>query len=193
MLYARISRSRYVASFKRQRAKTDSRSKTTTVTCCLPDRAECNVDTMPQAVTRSRTAVPVIEIRRLDPCVTSKPLTYPGLAKGTRVLVTTGGPIADYVMAIAQSAGCAVTVLGSSPCSAHPASRGANASPREYIVVEGSMTSPESCAKAVIGQELVLHAAAAEASRNFLEGTKNLLSAAAAAGVKGFVLASSAR
>lgn len=155
-----------------------------------------NTYQMSPAATKNRTVAPVVEIKRLDPCLSSRihECEYPGLAKGTKVLVTTGGAIADSAISLLTAAGCNVTILGPSPRPAHAATRETKP---EITPVEGSVMSPEACAKAVIGQDVVLHAgrpaADAEARRSAHEGTRQLLSAAAGAGVKAFVFVSSAR
>lgn len=146
------------------------------------------------AATKTSSMIPVVEVKRIDPCLSSRIHEYPGLAKGTKVLVTTGGAIADYAISLLTAAGCVVTVLGSSP---HPSRVAARDAKPEITLVEGSVASPEACAKAVIGQDVVLYAGrpatASEACRSAHEGTRQLLSAAASAGVKAFIFASSAR
>lgn len=153
-----------------------------------------NAYKMSPAATKNSTVIPVVEVKRLDPCLSSRIHEYPGLAKGTKVLVTTGGAIADFAISLLTAAGCVVSVLGPSPHPSHVAARDAKP---EITLVEGSVASPEACSKAVIGQDVVLHAGrpatAAEACRSTHEGTRQLLSAAAAAGVKAFIFASSAR
>lgn len=112
---------------------------------------------------------------------------YPGLASGTKVLVTTGGTIADATISQLSAAGCLVTTL-----SLLEATKGG----------EGALIPPESCARAVEDQEVVVHAgrmadrfsSAVDACGHVTAGTRLLLEAAAASGsVKAFVFASSAR
>lgn len=139
---------------------------------------------MPSATPEVR---PVVELRRLDASVANRTHEYPGLANGTKVLVTTGGTIADATISQLSAAGCLVTTL-----SLLEVEQG----------VGGVLISPESCMRAVDGQEVVVHAgqvadkcsSEVDASRHVVAGTKLLLEAAAAAGsVKAFVFASSAR
>lgn len=137
---------------------------------------------MPSEAVDSNTT-PVVEIKRLDPDVANRTSDYPGLAKGTNVLVTTGGVVSVAAVSLLKSAGCEVTVLGA-------------ATAPDCILVEGSAMNPEACAKAVAGQDVVVHAGRpcpGAAAGAVAEGTRNLLEAAAAAGVKAFVFRSSAR
>eukprot|EP00903_Cladosiphon_okamuranus_P011606 g10916.t1 len=129
---------------------------------------------------------PVIEIKRLDPDVVNRASEYPGLPKGTNVLVTTGGAVSAATVSRLKLAGCNVTVMG--------AADGAAAS-SGCIVVEGSALSPDACAKAVKGKDAVLHAGRpppGAAKTAVVDGTRNLLEAASTAGVKAFVYGSSA-
>lgn len=130
---------------------------------------------------------PVIDIKRLDPDVVNRATEYPGLSKGTNVLVTTGGAVSAATVSRLKLAGCKVTVL---------AAVGGTAAPSGCVVVEGSALSPDACAKAVKGQDAVLHAGMPRPDAGntaLVEGTRNLLEAATAAGVKAFVYGSSAR
>lgn len=125
-----------------------------------------------------------MEIKRLDPGVVNRTRDYPGLPRGTNVLVTAGGAVSAATVSLLESAGCTVTVLG--------VARAASAPPN-CTLVEGSALSRESCASAVAGQDVVVHAGGPSSPGTAAEATKNLLQAAAAASVKGFVYASSAR
>eukprot|EP00752_Nemacystus_decipiens_P010473 g9331.t1 len=136
--------------------------------------------------TETDTPQPVLEIKRLDPDVANRTRDYPGLARGTNVLVTTGGVVSDATVTRLKLAGCTVTVL---------AAAGSATDPSDCSVVEGSALSPEACAKAMKHQDAVVHAGrpGPDAGRTALvEGTRNLLEAASAAGVKAFVFGSSA-
>lgn len=145
----------------------------------------------PAAGTGSSNAAPVVEVRRPDPSVASRTHEHPGLAKGTRVLVAggKGGAIADATVSQLLSAGCEVTVFGTATVVA--ATSGCS-------VMGGGVASREACVEAVAGQEVVVHAgrelsgSGCSVPEGILEGTRNLLDAAASAGVKGFVFASSA-
>ncbi|CBN79009.2 NAD dependent epimerase/dehydratase, putative (Partial), partial [Ectocarpus siliculosus] len=130
-------------------------------------------------------ATPVVEIKRLDPSVVNRTRQYPGLPRGTNVLVTAGGAVSAATVSLLKSAGCTVTVLG--------VARAASAPPN-CTLVKGSALSRESCASAVAGQDVVVHAGrpSSPGAVAVAEATKNLLQAAAAASVKGFVYASSA-
>lgn len=135
----------------------------------------------------TNTPQPVVEIKRLDEDVVNRMSDYPGLAKGTNVLATAGGAVSEATVSRLKLAGCTVTVLG--------AVGGATAPPG-CILVEGSALSPEACAKAVKGQDAVVHAGRPRPDAGttaLVEGTINLLEAATAAGVKAFVYGSSAR
>ena len=133
---------------------------------------------------------PVLEIKRQDADVVNRTSEYAGLAQGTNVLVTTGGIVSEATVSRLKLAGCAVTVL---------AAADGVAAPSGCIVVEGSALTPEACAKAVKGQDAVVHAgrprpdSAGSSTTVLVEGTRNLLEAASAAGVKAFVFGSSAR
>lgn len=144
--------------------------------------------TMASSGARDSTTAPCIEIKRLDPGVVNRTHAYPGLAKGTKVLVVGDGAVGDSARSLLKAAGCQVTAL----CTAATA-----AATLGCLAVEGSPTIPDACAKAVAGQEVVVHAGgpscAAEARECVTIGTRNLVEAAAAAGVKGFVFASSVR
>lgn len=137
---------------------------------------------------RGSTARPCIYIKRLDPAIVNRTHEYPGLAKGTKILVVGDGAVAASARSLLKAAGCQVTALYKSATAA--------ATPG-CLVVEGSPTSPDSCAKAVAGQEVVVHAGGpscvAASWECVTSGTRNLVDIAAAAGVKGFVLASSVR
>lgn len=130
---------------------------------------------------------PVVEIKRLDPDVVNRTNDYSGLSKGTNVLVTMGGAVSEATVSRLKLAGCAVTVLGTAG--------DATAQP-DCLLVEGSVLSPEACAKAVKGQDAVVHTGRPRPDADttvLVEGTRNLLEAATAAGVKAFVYGSSAR
>ena len=137
---------------------------------------------------RGSTSRPIISIKRLDPGIVNRSHEYPGLAKGTKILVVGNGAVAASARSLLKAAGCQVTALCTSATAA--ATPGCQA-------VEGSPMSADSCAKAVVGQEVVVHAGGAscvaEAWECVTSGTRNLVEVAAAAGVKGFVLASSVR
>lgn len=126
----------------------------------------------------------MVEIKRLDPGIVNRTREYPGLPRGTNVLVTAGGAVSAATVSLLESAGCTVTVLG--------VARAACAPPN-CTLVEGSALSRESCASAVAGQDVVVHAGRPSSRGAVAEATTNLLQAAAAARVKGFVYASSAR
>lgn len=143
----------------------------------------------------------VVEIRHIDPSIESKAHKYSGLLVGTKVLVTAGGPVADATVSRFISAGCEVTVLGSTQSSATLSS-----TPGGLTIIEGSILSREACAKAAKGQDLIVHTARATVAahadevtanlhiaRELVDGTRNLLDAATAADVKYFVFLSSAR
>ncbi|CAM9286164.1 unnamed protein product [Ectocarpus sp. 12 AP-2014] len=138
---------------------------------------------MPSTDAGEKDATPVVEIKRLDPGVVNRTRDYPGLPRGTNVLVTAGGAVSAATVSLLESAGCTVTVLG--------VARTASAPPNCNLV-EGSALSRESCASAVAGQDVVVHAGRPSSPGSLAEATKNLLQAAAAASVKGFVYASSA-
>ncbi|CAN0445015.1 unnamed protein product [Ectocarpus sp. 8 AP-2014] len=130
-------------------------------------------------------ATPVVKIKRLDPGVINRTREYPGLPRGTNVLVTAGGAVSAATVSLLKSAGCTVTVLG--------VARAASAPPN-CTLAKGSALSRESCASAVAGQDVVVHAGrpSSPGAVAVAEATKNLLQAAAVASVKGFVYASSA-
>ena len=142
---------------------------------------------MASSEARGSTATPCIEIKRLDPIVVNRTHEYPGLAKGTKVLVVGEGAVPDAARSLLKAAGCKVTALCTAAAAATP----------DCAAFEGSPTSSDACAKAVAGQEVVVHAGGslcvAEAWECVTGGTRNLVEAAAAAGVKGFVFASSVR
>lgn len=127
---------------------------------------------------------PVIEVKRLDPSVVNRTHEHPGLAKGTRALVTGTGSVRDLTVSQLIAAGCSVAVLGE-----------ASLVPPGCARVEGSVMSPETCDKAVQKQDFVVHVGLSPSfsAECLVEGTKNLLKAASAAGVKGFIFASSSR
>lgn len=132
------------------------------------------------------TPQPVLEIKRLDPDVVKKTSEY-RLAGGTKVLVSTGGVVSEAAVSRLKCAGCTVTVL---------AAAGGATAPSDCTVVEGSALSPEACAKAVKGQDAVVHAGRPRPDAGgtvLVEGTRNLLEAASASGVRAFVYGSSAR
>lgn len=165
-------------------AANSKRQETTTT------RLEQNTYIMPSAA-GTDTAALVVEIKRLDPGVVNRAGDYPGLAKGTNVLVTTGGAVSTATVSQLQSAGCKVTVVGTTGVATTP-----SAAALDCVVADGSAMSPENCAKAVASQDVVIHAGrpTSDACHTALaQGTRNLLEAAAAAGVKAFVYASSAR
>lgn len=137
------------------------------------------------------TSTPCIEIKRLDPGVVNRTHEYPGLAKGTKILVVGDGAVADSARSLLKAAGCQVTALCTTAAAA------AAATPDCVAVVEGNLTRSGVCVKAVAGQEVVVHAGgpwcAAEARDDVMSGTRNLVWAARAAGLKAFVFASSVR
>lgn len=138
--------------------------------------------------TGTNTPQPVVEIKRLDADVVNRANDYSNLAKGTNVLVTTGGGVSAATMSRLKLAGCTVTVLG--------AVGGAITAPADCILIEGGALNPEACGKAVKGQDVVVHAGRPRADDGpsaLVQGTRNLLEAATAAGVKAFVYGSSAR
>lgn len=140
--------------------------------------------------TGTNSSQPVVEIKRLDPDVVNRTAAYPGLSNGTNVLVTIGGGVSEATVSRLKLAGCTVTVLGAI---------GSVTAPPDCTIAEGSVLNPEACAKAVKGQDAVVHAgrpppgAGVVTSAALVEGTRNLLEAATTAGVKAFVYGSSAR
>lgn len=128
----------------------------------------------------------MVEIKRLDPDILNRTHEYPGLPRGTNVLVTAGGAVSEATVSLLKSAGCAVTILGTA--SAATAAPGCS-------LAAGSAMDREACAKAVEGKAVVVHAGSppAASSGAVVDSTRNLLEAAAVAGVRGFVYASSAR
>lgn len=141
--------------------------------------------------TGTDTAEQVVEIKRLDPAVVNRTYNYRGLAKETNVLVTTGGAVSTATVSQLKSVGCKVTVLGTMGAAATTFT----ATPG-CVVMDGSAMNPEDCAKAVAGKDVVIHAGmpTPDACTGALDqGTRNLLEAAATAGVKAFVYGSSAR
>lgn len=147
---------------------------------------------MPSTVADTNTSALVVEVKRLDPGLVNRTSDYPGLVKGTNVLVTTGGAVATATVSQLKSAGCKVTVLGTIGSAAT-----ASTAEQDCVVVDGSVMSPDDCAKAVAGQAVVVHAGRpptdACCAGALAQGTRNLLEAAAAAGVRAFVYGSSAR
>lgn len=129
---------------------------------------------------------PVVEIKRLDPDIVNRTHEYPGLPRGTNVLVTAGGAVSEATVSLLKSAGCTVTVLGTATAAA--------AAPG-CALAAGSATDREACAKAVEGKAVVVHAGSLSPASvgAVTEATRNLLEAAAVAGVRGFVYTSSAR
>ena len=128
------------------------------------------------------TQIPCIEIKRLDRGVVGRTHEYPGLVKGTKVLVAGEGAVADSARSLLKAAGCQVTALCTAAATTTP----------DCTVVEGSATSSDACAKAVVGQQVVVHVGGPSCSAALglecvTSGTRNLLEAAAAAGVKAFV------
>ncbi|CAM9611686.1 unnamed protein product, partial [Ectocarpus fasciculatus] len=138
---------------------------------------------MPSTVAGGKDSAPVVEIKRLDPGIVNRKPEYPGLPRGTNVLVTAGGAVSAATVSLLESAGCNVTVLGVARAASDPPSR---------TLVDGSALSRESCARAVAGQDVVVHAGRSSSGAAVAEATRNLLQAAAASSVKGFVYASSA-
>ncbi|CAN0134569.1 unnamed protein product [Scytosiphon promiscuus] len=128
---------------------------------------------------------PAVEIKRLDPEVTNRTHGYPGLPRGTNVLVTTGGAVSEATVSLLKSAGCTVTVLG---IAAAPTTASG------CILAAGVAIDREACTRAVEGKAVVVHAGSPPAApvEALAEATRNLLDAAAVAGVRGFVYASSA-
>ncbi|CAM9434353.1 unnamed protein product, partial [Hapterophycus canaliculatus] len=95
------------------------------------------------------------------------------------------GAVSEATLSLLNSAGCTVTVFG--------ITSGAITAPG-CILAAGSAMNREACSKAVEGKAVVVHAGRppAASSGAAAEATRNLLEAAAVAGVKGFVYASSA-
>lgn len=142
----------------------------------------------------------VFEMKRIDPSILNRAHEYPDLRRGTKVLVTTGGPVANATVSRLTSAGCIVTVLAAADVP------NSVSSTSEILVIRGSVMDREVCTKAVDGQDMVIHAGRptsptavegagihAKTSGHLVEGTKNLLDAATMAGVKCFIFLSSAR
>lgn len=142
-----------------------------------------------------------VVIKRIDKDILDKKHAYPGISPGTKVLITMGGAVANATLSRLASAGCNVTVLGKIDASCSPFDSS------EIRIAEGSIDSPEECAKAVEGQDVVFHTgrpgsavtvdvgakSQSEAARRLVDGTRNILDAAASAGVERFIFLSSAR
>lgn len=146
----------------------------------------------------------VVVAKRLDTTVVNKTFEYSKLLPSTKVLVTTclapgeagggiGGAVTTATVARLSTTGCRLRVL---TCSGDSAYGAGNLGGEVAVeVLEGSVASKADCEKAVEGQDVVVHAVRCSSvvGVGVVAGTRNVLGAAAAAGVKSLVFVGAAR